>query len=282
MVKLPLYKLFIILLLACIVVPAQAQNEEQYIAVLLRNIGHEFLNEIGDSTSRILEITKSENTYALKFEHEVEFTPDQLYTKVHDVMYKYQAQQNFIVEVSTCDSNKIVHSFKASLNRDEEILSCKGRPLPKACYLFLFTATQPWTPNEIPVEEIKEAQTLPYAIGLGILLLLGSLLWWQKRVKAKKLIELGRYQFDLDRMKLLFQDEVIELSALEAELLHLFIENKNQTLKREYILNTVWEDEGNYVGRTLDVFISKLRKKLENDESLKIISVRGVGYKFVN
>jgi DNA-binding response OmpR family regulator len=55
----------------------------------------------------------------------------------------------------------------------------------------------------------------------------------------------------------------------------------NSTLERECILRAVWGDEGDYVGRTLDVFISKLRKKLDADSSLKIVNVRGVGYKLI-
>ncbi len=55
----------------------------------------------------------------------------------------------------------------------------------------------------------------------------------------------------------------------------------NNALEREVILQQVWGDEGDYVGRTLDVFISKLRKKLEADTSVKIVNIRGVGYKLL-
>jgi DNA-binding response OmpR family regulator len=55
----------------------------------------------------------------------------------------------------------------------------------------------------------------------------------------------------------------------------------NNTVEKEIILKEVWGDEGDYVGRTLDVFISKLRKKLESDDKVKIVNVRGVGYKLV-
>ena len=77
------------------------------------------------------------------------------------------------------------------------------------------------------------------------------------------------------------KSESTELSGKETELLLLLFNNENKTLEREFILNQVWQDTGEYVGRTLDVFISKLRKKLEADPSLKIINIRGVGYKFV-
>lgn len=278
----PLHTLLILLFCVFCALPVKAQDEEKFVAVLLRDIGHQFLTEIGDTTSRILEVTHEKNTYLLRFENDIAFTPDQLYNKVHELMRTHNAKQNFIVEVSTCDSNKIVHSFKASIDRDEEILPCKGRPLPKACYQIFFTASQPWIPYEAKVEEHEEASWTSYWIIAVVALLILLLIWRQKNGKTEEILTLGEYKFDLQRMKLLYKEEVIELSSLEADLLHLFIQHKNETLKREFILNEVWEDEGNYVGRTLDVFISKLRKKLENDESLKIISVRGVGYKFVN
>ena len=52
-------------------------------------------------------------------------------------------------------------------------------------------------------------------------------------------------------------------------------------MEREKILATVWGDEGDYVGRTLDVFVSKLRKKLEADANVRIVNIRGVGYRLV-
>jgi DNA-binding response OmpR family regulator len=55
----------------------------------------------------------------------------------------------------------------------------------------------------------------------------------------------------------------------------------NSTVEREHILKTIWGDEGSYIGRTLDVFISKLRKRLEADTKVKIVNVRGVGYKLI-
>jgi DNA-binding response OmpR family regulator len=55
----------------------------------------------------------------------------------------------------------------------------------------------------------------------------------------------------------------------------------NSTTERDVILNAVWGEDGDYVGFTLDVFILKLRKKLENDESLRIVNIHGVGYKLI-
>lgn len=73
-----------------------------------------------------------------------------------------------------------------------------------------------------------------------------------------------------------------ELSNKESELLALLNLNANQAVKRDVILQKIWGDEGDYIGRTLDVFISKLRKKLDGDDSVKIVNIRGVGYKLIN
>ena len=82
-------------------------------------------------------------------------------------------------------------------------------------------------------------------------------------------------------MLLSIDNQTIELSNKETELLALLHSSANEPVEREVLLHKVWGDNGDYVGRTLDVFISKLRKKLEADSSVKIVNIRGVGYKLV-
>jgi DNA-binding response OmpR family regulator len=94
-------------------------------------------------------------------------------------------------------------------------------------------------------------------------------------------ITIGSYTFDKRNMTLTLNDQTVELTGKEADLLFLLYASANTTIEREVILNAVWGDEGDYAGRTLDVFISKLRKKLETDESLRIVNIRGVGYKLI-
>jgi hypothetical protein len=94
-------------------------------------------------------------------------------------------------------------------------------------------------------------------------------------------IMIGDTWFDQKNMTLLHSNEMTELSSKESDLLSLLSKNKNQTIEREHILKIVWGDEGDYIGRTLDVFVSKLRKKLEPDQRLKIVNIRGIGYKFI-
>ena len=71
----------------------------------------------------------------------------------------------------------------------------------------------------------------------------------------------------------------ISLSKKECELLAIFIDSPNQIIKRDELTKRVWEDNGVFVGRSLDTYISKLRKKLKDDTSIKLTNIHGVGYK---
>ena len=108
--------------------------------------------------------------------------------------------------------------------------------------------------------------------------------FWKRRSRSvdnSTTIKIGKYRFDQRNMKLLIKKESIDLTSKEADLLTLLHSSLDVTLERELILKVVWGDEGDYVGRTLDVFISKLRKKFAEDPTVKIMNVRGVGYKLM-
>ena len=80
---------------------------------------------------------------------------------------------------------------------------------------------------------------------------------------------------------LYFRDISITLSGKEAKALQLFTEKTNQVIDRETLMKEIWEDEGTVVILNVDVLVSKLRKKLSEDPSVKIINIHGRGYKFM-
>ncbi|MEZ4903249.1 MAG: winged helix-turn-helix domain-containing protein [Spirosomataceae bacterium] len=92
-------------------------------------------------------------------------------------------------------------------------------------------------------------------------------------------IHFGESSMDLENQLLYSSNTQHNLTFREAKLLHLFIKHQNQVLERDFILKSVWEDEGVTVGRSVDVFVSRLRKLLQEDASLKIAAVHGVGYR---
>jgi DNA-binding winged helix-turn-helix (wHTH) protein len=78
------------------------------------------------------------------------------------------------------------------------------------------------------------------------------------------------------------EHKTIALSEKEAKALKIFAENINETVEREKLMKEIWEDEGIVViSRNVDVLVSKLRKKISDDNSLKFINVPGRGYKFI-
>lgn len=104
-----------------------------------------------------------------------------------------------------------------------------------------------------------------------------------KRSKAPnpKNIEIGNFIFNLEKQTLTSKSEFQTLTHREAHLLFHLIENKNEVLGRSLILKKLWGDDDFFNARSMDVFITKLRKKLKSDPSIQIINVRGIGYKLI-
>jgi DNA-binding response OmpR family regulator len=85
--------------------------------------------------------------------------------------------------------------------------------------------------------------------------------------------------FDSESRKLVINGKTIDLTVTETRVLLIFALSPNETIERSRLQKEIWEDEGVIVGRSLDMFISKLRKKLEPDPTIKIAVIRGKGYK---
>lgn len=102
----------------------------------------------------------------------------------------------------------------------------------------------------------------------------------QKSTTGNTLYTIGKYQFDTNNFLVFTDSEKINLTQREAELLKLFIDNKNTVLKREEILKILWGNDDYFMGRSLDVFISRLRKILANEKGIAIENLHGIGFKF--
>jgi DNA-binding response OmpR family regulator len=99
--------------------------------------------------------------------------------------------------------------------------------------------------------------------------------------KTTEVIEIGAYTFDFPKQLLSFESETQQLTHRESHLLFHLVKNKNQVLDRSLILKKLWGNDDFFSARSMDVFITKLRKKLQKDEQIQIINVRGFGYKLV-
>ncbi|MEI6947511.1 response regulator transcription factor [Paraflavisolibacter sp. H34] len=102
-----------------------------------------------------------------------------------------------------------------------------------------------------------------------------------EEVPASEEVAIGRYIFNIRRQVLTFDNEDRKLSYRESELLKLLYENRDKIVERKEILNLLWGSDSFFNSRNLDVYITKLRNYLKNDPLLEIITIKGIGYRFV-
>ncbi|MGC4099772.1 winged helix-turn-helix domain-containing protein [Ferruginibacter sp.] len=260
--------------------------------VLLRKIGHELLLQSGDSTSRVLPVKKmAENEYRVSFENAFTFQPEVLVNTTQRVLANDPLAANYVVNVLNCADGSVAYGYAIAQNKKDDIITCKGRKQPVACYMLNI--------------KFKPAAITTAKNGylLGALLLLAVVGFiFLKPVKQQKILTdlpgehdapspdvpaspdtdvftLGTMVFDAEARKLMINGTAIELTKTETRVLRIFALSPNEAIERSRLQKEIWEDDGVIVGRSLDMFISKLRKKLEADPNVKIAVIRGKGYK---
>lgn len=286
---------FVCLLLFVARSQAQFMQGERHLEVALRMIGHQVMLSSGDSISRVMPIKKEEDgRYRILFDSEFEFSPEELVTTINEVVHETRISRHFIVEVEQCETGEVVYGYEMNLLEHRDLIPCKARRLPKACYQLFFTLMDSGEPLAASQDVgpapsngwLSKAGPVSYSVlSILLVLMLGTFVFlWRRRRNSRvdpNVISLGEYRFDKRNTQLVLGDQRTELTGKEADLLLLLYKAVNTNVAREVILNKVWGDQGDYVGRTLDVFISKLRKKFEADPKVKIVNIRGVGYKLV-
>ncbi len=250
--------------------PMQEELQEERVELVMRKIGHEVLLTSGDSTSVVKPVTKVENKYRIEFAAFFGFYPDSLVSTIDNILANSLGVERYFVEVMECQTENTIYSYEIGLIKDSSFIPCQLREQPFGCYeLYITLLDTPSSSNKL------------YYWWLLLLLPLAFVLVvrQQKKEATTEDVYIGNYRFNKNKLTLELKSATTELSHKEAELLNLLYQHLNTPVKRETILNEVWEDEGDYIGRTLDVFISKLRKKLEGDPRIQLKNLRGIGYK---
>ncbi len=255
--------------------------------ILLRRIGHEILLQSGDSTSRVLPVKKiAENEYQVSFENAFSFKPEFLVNTTRRLFAKDPIAGDYVVNVLNCANGSVAYGYAISKNKKDDIVSCIGRTQPKACY----TIHLKFKTTGISIAKSE------YFFGALLLLALGGFVFWRS-VKPRKALpvlprvpdlpesphddtfSLGSISFDAEKRTLMTNEKTIDLTNTETRVLRVFAMSPNEAIERSRLQKEIWEDEGVIVGRSLDMFISKLRKKLELDPNVNIVVIRGKGYK---
>lgn len=255
--------------------------KEAKIEVSMRKIGHEVLLLSGDSTSRVLPVEQlGRNGYRLRFDARFAFVPGALIKTIHRVAKAENLPSGYIVKVRECPHNQVVYAYQETASPTNSAPQCGTREQPKNCYSI-----------EILLKRSERFSSLfLILISGGVLLLLAAvILLVRKRKRSTKtvpshqttpdspVIVLANYRFHYRDRYLMLGEEQIRLTAKQTKLLHLFALSPNQIIERA-VLTKVWEDEGVIVGRSLDVFVSKLRKIFEADPSVRLVNVHSRGY----
>ena len=102
-----------------------------------------------------------------------------------------------------------------------------------------------------------------------------------KKNKENALYKIGRFMFDTKKQILEIDNVQTKLTTKESELLALLCAHTNEILQRDYALKTVWTDDNYFNARSMDVYITRLRKHLRADSSIEIINIHGKGYKLI-
>jgi hypothetical protein len=264
--------------------------------VLLRRIGHEILLQSGDSTSRVLPVKKiGENEYQISFEHAFTFQPDFLVNTTQRLLAQDPLASDYVVTVLNCADGNVAYGYAISKSKQDDIVACIGRTQPTSCYRINI---------KFKPTGITSAKN-GYFLGGLLLLALGGFIFWRSAKPQQGLPDLpdvpapsalpdstdlpesghtdrftlGSILFDMKHQQLVVNGNIIDLTGTETRILHIFALSPNEVIERSRLQKEIWEDEGVIVGRSLDMFISKLRKKLEPDPDIKIAVIRGKGYK---
>ena len=245
--------------------------------VLLRRIGHELLLQSGDSTSRVLPVKKiAENEYQIRFENEFTFQTDSLVNTTQRLLAKDPFARDYVVNVLNCGNSSVAYGYAISKNKKDDIVACKGRRQPFACYMINIK----FKPNGITTARYKYLLGLSFLTILGFIFLKSATPWKAlPKDESNKIFTFGSVLFDAQKRQLTINGNTIDLTGTETRVLLIFALSPNETIERSRLQKEIWEDEGVIVGRSLDMFISKLRKKLELDPNINIVVIRSKGYK---
>jgi hypothetical protein len=260
--------------------------------VLLRRIGHEILLQSGDSTSRVLPVKKAAgNEYKISFENAFTFQPDSLVSTTRRLLSKDPLASDYVVNVLNRANDSVAYGYAISKNKKDDIITCLGRVQPKAHYAISIRFQSP---------ETNAAKT-GYLLGsLALLAAMGYVFWKPAKPRSvlpenqpaipdehttgfrhqpTNIFTLGAMSFNADTRTLMINGNTTDLTKTETRVLRIFALAPNEAIARSRLQKEIWEDEGVIVGRSLDMFISKLRKKLDPDPTVKIAVIRGKGYK---
>jgi DNA-binding winged helix-turn-helix (wHTH) protein len=280
-----LLSLFLLMGFTFVAEPLDGPDTRQLIG--LRKIGHFLLLSAGDSTSRVMPVRKNKKgAYLISFEKSFRFVPDSLAEIVTRLSANQELSENYTLSMYESGTEHMIYGFTSD-DISKSKVPCIGRAMPYRNY-------------EIRVQYFSDTLfekklSLPLVPSLlSAVFIFGSVAGFglyrhhqsrkntgqiaRTESKETPTVAIGKYVFDLHEQSLTCGDDNIPLTPKEQTLLNIFLKYPNQVIDRNLLLKLGWEDEGVITGRSLDMYVSKLRKKFAKDESVDFKNVHGKGY----
>lgn len=245
----------------------------------LRRTVHRLLAQSGDSTSTIQPVEQGvPGVWTIRLERPFNYRA--LADMLQESFARHGITASYDVALLDCSDNVLLLGYTKSDLTENNDPPCGTREQTGQCYILSVTFPSP-----------PDNPRRWYWWGLVLAGL--PLVYWLFRKKRNSppaaaprpeapgpaAIAIGRSAFDAANQTLLVAGERHKLTYREAKLLQLFCQHPNQLLERDFILQSVWADEGILVGRSVDMFVSRLRKLLRADTSVRLANVHGVGYR---
>jgi DNA-binding winged helix-turn-helix (wHTH) protein len=263
--------------------PTESTYSQEKVNLALRRTVHHLLRAAGDSTSRIPAVQQL-NPQTFRIQLGPNFEYDQLPGLLQESFRLHKVTRSYDVAILDCERGTFQLGYSFSDLIDGNSIPCVGRAISAGCYVLQVAfEVSPPPVQRVPVWPI---------LSLGGLLVGLIMVGWRKSVRSDEpmppnpspalnssLLYFGHSSLDVANLTLITEADQHKLTYREAKLLRLLVSHPNQVLERDQILKQVWEDEGVIVGRSVDVFISRLRKLLQSDLTVKIAAVHGVGYR---
>ncbi|GAB3175587.1 winged helix-turn-helix domain-containing protein [Telluribacter humicola] len=252
----------------------------------LRRTAHHLLLEKGDSTTRIAPVRHvNKTTYSIQLEESFDY--DRIPGLLQESLTLHHISTGYNVAVLDCEKGELQLGYNIIDFTKAGEVPCTGRQQVGGCHQLQVTFAAPSPEPTLPAAGIW------WSGALGFLLAsVGGLVWYRSTrtegpvtapsssdKQRPACIQMGQTLFSPAEQSLELAGTRQSLTYRESKLLHLFATHPNQLLERDFILKSVWEDEGITVGRSVDVFVSRLRKLLLADSSLRLVAVHGVGYR---
>lgn len=253
--------------------PAGPPMLDQQLELAVRGIGDQLLRLAGDHETPVPPVERLENgTLRLSFKNNLGIQPDSL-SKLSLSKIPEQLASHMMVNVKEVASDKVVYAFEIDYGGEHNI-PCLGRALAAGNYRIDFQFyQQTGLASEYQLSMISVA---------GFALIFFAFTGLKKETTdSENEHTVGGFIIDDDKSCLRFNNEEIQLTRKELSLISILFENVGKLVSRDFLVEQIWSKEGVVTGRSLDMFISRLRKKLSVNPQVKITNQHGKGYMLV-